>query len=105
MLSWALHASAASTVTRSFGRISVPIISRPKEEVATWSGETGYIQDLWKRMPLEQSWGFRPSPDDTHVFVCGNPGMIEDMVGILQDEGFKEHKKNLLGQIHVERYW
>lgn len=83
----------------------VPVISRPNEEVATWGGETGYIQDLWKRMPLERSWGFHPSPDDTHIFVCGNPGMIEDMVEILEGDGFKEHKKNAPGQIHVERYW
>ncbi len=83
----------------------VPTISRPNEEVASWGGETGYIQDLWKRMPLEKSWGIRPTPADTDIFVCGNPDMIEDMVEILEGEGFKEHKKNAPGQIHVERYW
>ncbi len=83
----------------------VPIVSRPKEEAAEWGGATGHIQDLWDRMPLEASWGFRPSPDDTHIFVCGNPDMIEDMVEILEGQGFKEHSKKKPGQIHVERYW
>jgi len=83
----------------------VPTISRASEEVAAWNGETGYIQDLWKRMPLKNHWGFGPSPQDTHVFVCGNPDMIESMVDILDSQGFKEHKKNEPGQVHVERYW
>ena len=105
--SWDLgYRSELMTLRRMYSNFTyVPIISRSKEEVAVWGGETGYIQDLWKRMPLEQSWGFRLSPADTDVFVCGNPSMIEDMVEILEGEGFKEHKKNAPGQIHVERYW
>ena len=56
-------------------------------------------------MPLAERWGKRPSLDDTHVFVCGNPGMIESLVDLLASEGFTEHKKNAPGQIYVERYW
>ena len=82
-----------------------PIISRPQEEAAQWAGATGYIQDLWESMPLEDSWGFRPSPDNTHIFVCGNPGMVENMTEILGRQGFREHKKRDPGQVHVERYW
>jgi len=44
-------------------------------------------------------------PDDTHVFLCGNPGMVDDMVDRLGKEGFTEHTKKTPGQIHVERYW
>jgi ferredoxin--NADP+ reductase len=51
----------------------VPSITRPSEEHAAWGGMTGYIQDLWESMPLQARWGFKPSPSDTHVFVCGNP--------------------------------
>lgn len=82
-----------------------PIISRPDEESAPWGGEAGYIQDLWNRAPLESLWGFSPSPENTHIFVCGNPGMIEDMVKILEGQGYREHTKKEPGQIHVERYW
>ena len=47
----------------------------------------------------------RVAPDDTHLFVCGNPEMIENMVQLLSRQGFREHSKQLPGQIHVERYW
>ncbi len=105
--SWDLgYRSELMTLRRMCSNFTyVPIISRPNEEVAAWGGETGYIQDLWKRMPVEKIWGFRPSPEDSDIFVCGNPGMIEDMVEILEGQGFREHKRNAPGQIHVERYW
>ncbi len=31
--------------------------------------------------------------------------MIEDMVEILEGQGFREHRSKDPGQIHVERYW
>jgi hypothetical protein len=31
--------------------------------------------------------------------------MIECMLDLLSDEGFKEHKKREPGQIHLEKYW
>ena len=48
---------------------------------------------------------FGHTPDNTHIFVCGNPDMIESMVEILETEGYREHTKKEPGQIHVERYW
>ena len=83
----------------------IPIISRPKVEVAPWSGAAGYVQDLWGSTQLTDAWGFNPSPQDTDVYVCGNPAMIEDVVKILEGNGFREHKKKEPGQIHVEKYW
>jgi len=83
----------------------LPAISRPNEEPLPWSGETGYVQDLWKKTPLAAEWGHQPTPDDTHVFLCGNPGMVDDMVDRLGKEGLTEHTKKTPGQIHVERYW
>jgi len=62
-----------------------PIISRPKEEPVPWGGLTG--------------------PSDTRVFLCGNPAMIEDMVAILADEGFREHSRKEPGHVFVEKYW
>ncbi len=80
-------------------------ISRPAEEPVSWKGESGYIQDVWARNPIEKVWGFAPTPSDTHIFVCGNPEMIETMVEILTVGGFREHTRRSPGQIHVERYW
>lgn len=82
-----------------------PVISRPQNEPAPWPGATGYVQDLWEAGVIEKAWGRRPTPADTHIFLCGSPGMIDGAVALLGSEGFKEHTKKETGQIHVERYW
>ncbi len=83
----------------------LPIISRPGEEHAGWTGQVGYVQDLWDRGLLRDRWPVPPSPESTHIFLCGNPGMIDGMVERLAGEGFSEHRRREPGQVHVERYW
>jgi ferredoxin--NADP+ reductase len=83
----------------------VPTISRPKDEPAPWVGATVYVQDLWKNGALDQAWGFHPTPENTHIFLCGAPAMIDETEAMLQGEGFKEQTKKEAGEIHVERYW
>ncbi|PJA54138.1 MAG: ferredoxin--NADP reductase [Candidatus Marinimicrobia bacterium CG_4_9_14_3_um_filter_48_9] len=81
------------------------IISRPDSEKIKWGGFTGYVQDIWTRGHLAETWGYDPTPDNTHVFLCGNPKMIDDVCVILGRDGFKEHTKKEPGEIHFERYW
>lgn len=83
----------------------VPVISRPQGEPAPWPGATGYVQDLWQAGVIENAWGFKPAPENTHFFLCGSPAMIEGTVEMLCQAGFREHTKKEPGQIHVERYW
>ena len=83
----------------------VPIVSRPGDEPIPWRGATGYCQDAWKGRVVGGLWGFHPEPANTHVFLCGNPAMIEQMGGILAAEGFREHSRKSPGQVHVEKYW
>jgi ferredoxin--NADP+ reductase len=83
----------------------LPIISRPNAEPAAWPGATGYVQDLWQHGALDDAWGFHPAAPNTHVFLCGAPAMIDDMVRRLGSEGFREQTKKEAGEIHVERYW
>jgi len=82
-----------------------PIISRPDEEYVKWGGHTGYVQDLWTGGVVEEKWGFKPSPENTHVFLCGNPGMVTTLTGILEKDGFREHTKKNPGQLHLEKWW
>lgn len=82
-----------------------PVISRPAAEPVPWTGATGYVQHLWRSCVITTAWGFKPTPDNTHVFLCGSPGMIDDTVAILGAEGFTECTKKTPGQIHIERYW
>jgi len=83
----------------------IPTISRPGNEIVPWHGRTGYVQQIWQSRVLEKEWGFEPTPDNTHVFICGSPAMIESMVDHLGQDGFTEHTRSNPGQIHLERYW
>ncbi len=83
----------------------LPVISRPDEELVPWSGHTGYVQDLWDQGLVAEAMGFPPTPDNTHVLLCGNPGMIEELIRRLGGLGFTEDTKQTPGQIHAEKYW
>jgi ferredoxin--NADP+ reductase len=83
----------------------IPTVSRPAEEPVPWGGETGHVQELWRRGLLAERWGFRPTPENTHVLLCGAPGMIDEMTAMLAAEGFKADEKGVRGQVHAERYW
>ena len=83
----------------------ITVISRPKDEPVPWSGPTGYVQDIWEKAVLNEAWGFDPGPGNSHIFLCGNPGMIETMEELLKRDGFTEHTRKSPGQYHVERYW
>jgi ferredoxin--NADP+ reductase len=85
--------------------IYLPVVSRPSEEPVPWKGATGHVQDVWKSGAIEQAWGCRPAPENTHVFLCGSPQMSEAMLEVLGQEGFSEQTKDEPGQIHVEKYW
>ncbi len=83
----------------------LPMISRPSEEIIPWGGETGYVQNSWERRLVAEEWGFQPTPENSHIFLCGNPDMVEFTLTLLEKHGFKEHSKKSPGQVHLERYW
>jgi ferredoxin--NADP+ reductase len=82
----------------------VSTIDRPEDEPVPWVGPVGFVQSLWRKGLIEEQWGFKPTPQNTHVFLCGNLAMIEEAEQMLIDEGFQDHSHNHPGQIHVERY-
>lgn len=94
--------SLLSKVSDKFNYL--PILSHSHEEPGTWEGYKGFVQKLWNDRVLEKNWGFRPTPENTHVFLCGNPLMIEAMMEILPGEGFIRHKRKTPGQVHVEAF-
>ena len=83
----------------------IPTINEPEREHVPWKGHVGFVQDLWVKGEIEKAWGFKPLPGHTHVFLCGNPLMIEAMKKLLHAEGFQDHSKESPGQIHLEEYW
>lgn len=83
----------------------VPIVSRPGEEPVPWGGAKGHVQELWRSGAIERAWGFRPTPRNTHVFLCGNPAMVEEMTRLLREDDYRVHEPRAPGQIHIEKYW
>lgn len=83
----------------------LPTITEPQKEMTPWPGHVDFIQDMWNKGIMEEQWGFRPAPENTHIFICGNPRMISDMTEALEKDNFSEwSRKNPDGQIHVEKF-
>lgn len=79
----------------------IPFISREQREGAIH----GHIPDKLRRGELEQKLGFQLDPDDSHVMLCGNPGMVKDTVDILQSRGFRDNRPGQPGHLSYESYW
>lgn len=104
--SWDLgYSSELQLLESMFDKFTyVPTITEPDKEPAGWSGDVRFIEQIWKDDLALNKWGFKPAPENTSVFLCGNPRMIDSMVGLLSQDGFKEHKRKEPGQIHVEEF-
>jgi ferredoxin--NADP+ reductase len=82
----------------------LPTITRADEEPVPWGGRVGRVQDAWSEL-RQGAAGYRPTPESAHVFLCGNPAMIESMERLLADDGFLPADRAGNGQVHRERYW
>ena len=71
----------------------VPTVSRPEEgRNAGWQGAKGRVNAIVEGYLNK----FNLPQDDTIVYACGHPGMIEDVKGKLKTKGWK---------IKEERFW
>ena len=71
----------------------VPTISRPNEEPnAGWTGETGRVNNIVEKYTKH----FGLSQDDTLIYGCGHPGMIEDIKDRMIPHGWT---------VEEERFW
>ncbi|NOR85997.1 MAG: ferredoxin--NADP reductase [Bacteroidales bacterium] len=104
--SWDLgYSSELQLLESMFDSFSyLPTITEPAKEPAGWNGDDRFIGDIWADGIGEKKWGFKPSPEDTDFFLCGNPRMSDGMVEMLEKDGFIEHKRKTPGQIHVEEF-
>ncbi|MCG8310174.1 MAG: ferredoxin--NADP reductase [Cytophagales bacterium] len=104
--SWDLGYSSELTLIESMSDKFkyIPTILLPENEPAGWHGETRLVEEIWKNGVMEEIWGFKPTPKNTHIFLCGNPGMTSAMVELLGKEGFIEHARKSPGQIHIESW-
>lgn len=83
----------------------LPMVTR-EPATATWPVLRGRIPVLLRDAPaLARRIGFPLDPARVHVFVCGNPDMIQDVQALLESRGFQTQAHGLTGNIHLERYW
>jgi ferredoxin/flavodoxin---NADP+ reductase len=83
-------------------------------------GNKVYIQDMIASGALEDELGDRLDPERTHVFLCGNPGMIglpewdddrpiwpetQGAAQLLVERGFTLDRPRVAGNLHYEEYW
>lgn len=104
--SWDLGYSSELTLLESMtDRFNyIPTILFPEKEATEWRGSTKLLQDMWTDGVVGEVFGEKPTPENTEVFLCGNPNMIEGMIDLLEDQGFSEHKPKSPGQIHAEKF-
>ena len=71
----------------------IPTVSRPDEpRNSGWEGETGRVNAVVEKY-IEK---FGLKPEDTLVYACGHPGMIEDVKAQVTAKGFA---------FEEERFW
>lgn len=84
------------------GRFTLlPFISR-EQRTGTLHG---HIPDKLRSGELEQQLGRQLAPEDSHIMLCGNPGMVKDAVAELQGRGFRDNRPGHPGQLSYESYW
>jgi ferredoxin--NADP+ reductase len=81
-----------------------PTITEPEKEPVGWSGDTRFIQSIWEDKGFHDKIKFEPKPENTHIFLCGNPNMIHSMKEVLYRQQYKDHTKKEPGQIHAEEF-
>ncbi len=84
--------------------VYVPLVSRPADD-PHWHGRTGRVNSVLEPDAFERLAHQPLTAPDTHVFLCGNPQMIEQTTQYLQTLGFTTHSRKNPGNIHFERYW
>lgn len=82
----------------------IPTITDTNDEIMPWGGEVGFVQEVWSAKKLDERWDQKLTGENTHVFLCGNPYMIDETIAILEGEGFVEHRGKVVGQIHAEKW-
>lgn len=83
------------------GLVVVPLVSRGESPGALNGRVTTALSDG----RLESAAGLELDPERSHVMLCGNPQMIEEMLGVLAERGLRRHRTRRPGHVTVEKYW
>jgi ferredoxin--NADP+ reductase len=79
----------------------VPFVSREAAPGALAGRVPAAIRDA----RLERAAGTELSAARSHVMLCGNPAMVQDVTAALGERGMRKHRRRAPGHITVETYW
>lgn len=84
--------------------VYLPIATR-EPAGSKWQGLRGRVGELLEPERYRAHVGAALDPGECHVYVCGNPSMIEDVERVLATRGFRKHTPRHPGNLHLEKYW
>jgi ferredoxin--NADP+ reductase len=84
--------------------VYIPTVTR-EPEGSKWTGERGRVTTLLEDNKLTHYVGRPLDSASAHVFLCGNPDMINQVESTLHQRGFVTHTRKTPGNLHFERYW
>ena len=80
-----------------------PTVSRPYPG-RHWEGFTGRVGDVLDSGIVEQDFGRPITPENTLVFLCGNPNMVDDMVARFEALGFTRNTPWQPGNLFFDKH-
>jgi ferredoxin--NADP+ reductase len=95
-----LEAAAANDSSLRY----LPMTTREPRD-SKWTGLRGRVGDVLEPERLRAQTGVALDPRECHVYLCGNPAMIEELEATLTNRGFKKHTPRHPGTLHLEKYW
>jgi ferredoxin--NADP+ reductase len=105
--SWDLaYRTELMALSRKCPNISyLPVVSKGEGD-PTWRGLTGFLQDVLFSGEVERRAGIPLDPEQTHVFLCGNPIMVDAAKArLVAERGYLPDHKKEIGTLHLEEYW
>jgi ferredoxin/flavodoxin---NADP+ reductase len=83
----------------------LPVVSQGAGD-PTWRGLTGFLQDVLFSGEVEGRAGIPLDPEQAHVFLCGNPRMVDAAKArLVAERGYVPDHKKEIGTLHLEEYW
>ncbi|MBX2851501.1 MAG: ferredoxin--NADP reductase [Phycisphaeraceae bacterium] len=86
--------------------VYLPAVSRAPED-SGYAGYRGRVTTMFSDGTYEQATGAKLNPETDHVFLCGNPAMIDQLEAeLVERDGFTvKSPRQKDGNLHFERYW
>jgi ferredoxin--NADP+ reductase len=83
----------------------LPVVAKGEDD-PTWRGLTGFLQDVLFSGEVERHADIPLDPERTHVFLCGNPLMVDAAKArLVAERGYAPDHKKEIGTLHLEEYW